>query len=238
MGTFLYEPPLPARSHPEPHLFFGLDLGRRRDPAALVLLERLSIPLGRTDPVTYQPLAELRLILRAAVRYPLGLPYLTLVSRVSSAVASAASRPAVGLSRPFAREPRWPVQTGHPARPHRTLVVDATGVGAPVVELLRRAPLEATLMPVTITSGAHTAPDPHGGWLIPRRDLLTRLRITFESGLLRIPRSLPLARDILNELVHLSDTPSSRHDDLAFALALATWPALPADSLPNCGLLC
>ena len=237
MGTFLYDP-LSARPHPEPHLFFGLDLGRRRDPAALVLLERLSIPLGRTDPVTYQPLAELRLILRAAIRYPLGLPYLTLVSRVSFAVASAASRPAPGLSRPFAREPRWPVQPGHPARPHRTLVVDATGVGAPVVELLRRAPLEATLIPVTITSGAHPAPDPHGGWLIPRRDLLTRLRIAFESGLLRIPRSLPLARDILDELAHLSDTPSPRHDDLAFALALATWPAFPADSLPACGLLC
>jgi hypothetical protein len=42
-----------------------------------------------------------------------------------------------------------------------------------------------------------------------------------------------LRRDILDELSQLSDTPSSRHDDLAFALALATWPALPADSLPN-----
>lgn len=229
MGTLLFEPLTPARPALEPHLFFGLDLGCRRDPAALVLLERVLIPLHRTDPVTFEPLTEPRLHLRAAVRYPLGLPYLTLVARVTKAIASARALSAHGgLTRPFLAQPPWPVQPGHSARPHCTLVVDATGVGAPVVELLRRAPHEARLMPVTVTSGAHPAPDPHGGWLVPRRDLLSRLVLAFESRLLRIPASLPLRKDILAELAHLSDSPSTRRDDLAFALALALWPALPA----------
>jgi hypothetical protein len=205
-------PDEPIAPFHEPHLFFGLDLGRRHDPSALVALERVALPAGRTDPVTFQPLARTVFRLRLAIRFPLGLPYLELLRRIPKLLSTHAP-------------PSWPVLAGHPARPHKTLAVDASGVGAPFVELLRRLPLEATILPITITAGHHPAPDPHGGWLVPRRDLLSRLRILFESGLLRIPRTLPARRDILDELARISDQPSHRHDDLALALALAAWPA-------------
>ncbi|GIU78600.1 MAG: hypothetical protein KatS3mg005_1838 [Bryobacteraceae bacterium] len=207
----------PAAPFPEPHLFFGLDLGRRHDPSALVLLERLALPTGRTDPITFQPESRLVFRLRLAHRFPLGMPYLELLRRLPRLIAPPHPAP-------------WPVLPGHPANPRKTLAVDASGVGAPLVELLRRLPLDAHIIPITITSGHHPAPDPHGGQLVPRRDLLSRLRILFESGLLRIPRSLPSRGAILEELSRLSDEPSSKHDDLALALALAAWPA--ARSLP------
>ncbi|GIU72930.1 MAG: hypothetical protein KatS3mg004_0017 [Bryobacteraceae bacterium] len=206
MPTFLYQPESPFR---EPHLFFGLDLGRRHDPSALVLLERLLLPTGRTDPVTFLPEARLAFRLRFACRFPLNLPYLELLRRL----------------------PRL-LQPPHSACPNKTLAVDATGVGAPFVELLRRLPLGATLVPITITAGLHPAPDPHGGFLVPRRDLLSRLRILFESGLLRIPRSLPERASLLEELARLSDHPAPHHDDLALALALAAWPAARHLPLP------
>lgn len=216
MASFLFEP---VASHPEPHLFFGLDLGRRHDPSALVLLERLPLLTGRTDPVTFLPESRLLFRLRLAHRFPLGLPYLELLRRLPRLLAPPRAAP-------------WPVLPGHPANPCKTLAVDASGVGAPLVELIRRLPLDAAILPITITAGNHPAPDPHGGYLVPRRDLLSRLRILFESGLLRIPRSLPLRRDILEELARLSDAPSSKHDDLALALALAAWPAARSIPLP------
>ncbi|MCS7042584.1 MAG: hypothetical protein N2036_10645 [Bryobacteraceae bacterium] len=210
----------PVETHapgPEPHLFFGLDLGRRHDPSALVALERAALPANRIDPVTFQPETRVVFRLRLAHRFPLGLPYLELLRRLPALLSTPAT-------------PAWPVLPGHPARPHKTLAVDASGVGAPIVELLRRLPLDAAILPITITAGHHPAPDPHGGELVPRRDLLSRLRILFESGRLRIPRHLPARRDIFEELTRLSDTPGAKHDDLALALALAAWPA--ARSIP------
>jgi hypothetical protein len=56
------------------------------------------------------------------------------------------------------------------------LVGDATGVGAPVVDLLKAARLPCSLTPVTITSGdrAHSQGE---HWHVPKRDLLTNLLV-------------------------------------------------------------
>jgi hypothetical protein len=53
-----------------------------------------------------------------------------------------------------------------------TLIVDATGVGRPVVDLLRRAQLPCRLMPVTITAGDRETAE-SGTWRVPKRDLIT-----------------------------------------------------------------
>jgi len=49
------------------------------------------------------------------------------------------------------------------------VVVDATGVGMPVVEMLRAADLKAMVVPVMITGGA-TAHRSEGVWFVPRRE--------------------------------------------------------------------
>jgi hypothetical protein len=214
MSTTLYAPYDPYRGIPEPHLYFGLDLGRRRDPAAFVILERNSIR-GAFDHAWRQHHRHILFILRHAERFPLGLPYLTIVDRLSRLLHST-TRSLPG---------NFELLPGHELNPRKTLAVDATGVGSPVVELLRRAQLQATLVPITITSGSRPAKDSDGGHLIPRRDLVTNLRVLLETGALKIPEDLRNRDDVVTELAELEDTPTRRHDDLALALALAAWSA-------------
>ena len=80
--------------------FLGLDLGQKRDPAALAVVEKTP---------------ELKLMVRYVERAPLGTPYPRVVSRV----------------RDILRDGEL--------RGQCSLAVDGTGVGAPVVEMLRGA---------------------------------------------------------------------------------------------------
>src|SRR4051812_8789769 len=67
--------------------------------------------------------------LRHLQRFPLGTPYTTIVPTVARLA-----------------------DTG-PLRGHSTLVVDQTGVGRPLVEMLFKAPVPCGVVPVTITGG-------------------------------------------------------------------------------------
>lgn len=201
-------------SLPQPRLCFGLDLGRQADHSALVLLERNSVPDG-FDRVYLQPVRRLVYVLRYAERLPLGLPYLEVVSRVSSFIDSAA-HPLYG---------RCPLLDGHESPPLKTLAIDATGVGAPVVELFRKGLRSARILSIALTSGQAPSKNSAGDLLLPRRDLLSNLRILLETKALKIPTGLHIHDDLLAEVAELEDAPTARHDDLAFALALAAWAA-------------
>jgi hypothetical protein len=127
--------------------FIGLDLGQARDHTAIAVLERTEISLGQS-PVTYAPIIEKRRAFRHLERLPLGLDYPSIVEHVRSLV----QRPELAQS-------------------ITTLIVDATGVGRPVVDLLRRASLPCRLMPVTITGGDRETCE-SGMWHVPKRDLI------------------------------------------------------------------
>jgi hypothetical protein len=61
------------------------------------------------------------------------------------------------------------------------LVVDATGVGAPVVDLLKDAGMGTRTTAITITGAEHA----HGSgerWSVPKKDLLMGLEILMEAG--------------------------------------------------------
>src|SRR5580704_8446364 len=97
-------------------------------------------------------------------RMPLGTAYVRVVNRVSEIMQ-------------------------HPALDGGRLVVDATGVGAPVVEMLRGVRPACRVTAVTITSGEQA----HGRgeeWHVPKKDLMAGLEILLEEGQLRIPRKL------------------------------------------------
>jgi hypothetical protein len=116
------------------------------------------------------------------------------------------------------------------------VVVDATGVGAPVVDLLKAARLECPVTAVTITAGdrAHSSGD---RWHVPKRDLLTNLLVLLEARELKIPRGLADAGTLVRELgememrhagagrVQMGAEGSGEHDDLVIAVALACWRA-------------
>jgi hypothetical protein len=185
----------------EPHLYFGLDLGRRQDPAALAVVERLHEPTGARNPATWEPVLELVLVVRHVEVFQLGTPYTRLVGRVARLL----------------REPRtlegYELRAGHLLRPHQTLVMDATGVGDPVVELFQAERLPARLHPVSITSGGRA------------RDLLSNLRIQMERPLLVVPRDVHGQAELLDELLRATEPAASAHDDRVMALALAVWQA-------------
>ncbi|MCX6633451.1 MAG: hypothetical protein NTW28_38135 [Candidatus Solibacter sp.] len=196
-----------------PHIYLGLDLGQRHDPAAIALLARLHEIAPGFDPVTWEPHREFHLYLLHVERIPLATPYLRIVDRVADFLRSASLEHLASTLGPFAF-----------GAPHRTLVVDASGVGAPVVELFRKARLTATLAPITITSGTAAHSDhATGGALVPRRDLLTALRILLEKRRLSIPTRLHDRAALLAEITRLTDQPTTQHDDLAIATALAAW---------------
>ncbi len=113
-----------------------------------------------------------------------------------------------------------------------TVVADATGVGMPVMEMLRRSRMRAGLTPVILTGTSGPAHCTDGVWHVGRRELLTGLREMLEGRRVRIPET-EVGKSLLEELanvelevgrrVRLGAERGSVHDDLAFALALACW---------------
>ena len=116
------------------------------------------------------------------------------------------------------------------------LVVDATGVGRPVVDLLRDAQPRATIVGAIITGGNAAAHDATTGyWGVPKRDLASTLAVLLQSARLNVAPALPdaavLQQELLNFKVKITaaahDTYGAwregQHDDLVLATALATW---------------
>ena len=152
------------------------------------------------------------LLVRHLERIPLGTPYPAVVEYLGELL----SHPRLGRN--------------------ADLVVDATGVGTPVVDLLRDAGLPCGLTPVTITGGDTQSRD-GTWWHVPKVDLLAGVRVLLEAGELRIARALPEAGNLVRELVDIRARPRrsggtrlgadghGQHDDLVMALALACWKA-------------
>lgn len=114
------------------------------------------------------------------------------------------------------------------------LAVDATGVGRPVVDLLRRAKLNPIAVTVT---GGDAATHEGTNWKMPKRELVAGVQVALQQGRLQIARALPEAETLIHELTNYKVTISdaghdsygawreSIHDDLVFAVGLAVWSA-------------
>jgi len=113
------------------------------------------------------------------------------------------------------------------------LVVDATGVGRPVVDLLARARLSP--IPVVVHGGAETTRDANGFIRAPKRELVSTAQVALQQGRLRFVAGLPLAPTLKEELQNFRQKIADnghdsyeawregQHDDLVFALCLAVW---------------
>jgi hypothetical protein len=132
--------------------------------------------------------------------------------------------------------------------PRLHLVVDATGVGLPVVDLFTRvvessAIRRASLIGVTITGGFEARQaDPRraeGGrylqWHVPKRELVGTMQSLIQSERLKVASRLPESATLLEELqtfrIRLSEAGNESygawrerdHDDTVLALSLACW---------------
>jgi len=193
--------------------FIGTDLGQRRDPSAIAIAERREQILHGFDHLHWLPTAEklpAEWIVRRLERIPLGTPYTNVVDRL-----------AVIANHPQIRGNAW-------------LVLDATGVGAPVVDMVRARNLPVHLMPVVLTAGAAENFDGRT-WHVPKVDLFARLQMLLEQRLLRIAKGTRDSGTLIRELIDVRTRPTRRgnirigadachqHDDLVMAVALAVW---------------
>lgn len=196
----------------------GLDLGQSSDPSALTVTEK-RVPV-------WQGIGEVkRGKARYAVvwidRYELGTPY----PEVVRSVKDVKEAPQTG------REP--------------PLVLDATGLGGPVVDQFH----EEGVYPVeiTFTSGREATRDKRQGnpdaFGVPKKDLATLVQSLLQSRRLEIAEELDGAGQLVTEMksfrVKMTDSGHARFehaqesdsDDVLLSLACALWYAERSDDV-------
>lgn len=116
-----------------------------------------------------------------------------------------------------------------------TLAVDQTGVGRPVVDMLRRSEIAAQIRPITITAGHKATFAKMDGWLVPKKELVSTLQVLLQSRRIKVAPTLQEARTLTEELMNfrVKITPACNetfgawregtHDDLVLAVAIAVW---------------
>ena len=182
----------------------GVDLGYMNDHTAIAVLEKTLIWNEKTNSKTN------RYNVTLLEKYALGTPYLSIVRRVAGLMASPALLP----------DPE--------------LVMDTSGLGQPVYQMMR----DAGLCPrgITITSGATSKQDEDGNYNVPRNELLGNVLMKLETDCLKIA-DMELTPDIQRELEALrlrvktrrDVIDSNEHDDLVMAVALPLWYASQYD---------
>jgi len=189
----------------------GVDLGQCRDFTAIAVIGRAELK-GARDPATWAYKNESVLQLRHLERVPLGTPYPEVVERVVSVTRSGAL---LGRCQ---------------------IVVDGTGVGRPVVDLLRGAPTGCTVWPAMLTGG-DSETSGGGYYRIPKRELIIGLQVLLQSGKLQIAGGLKFGPALVAEMAAMQVKISAAgnelfgawregtHDDMVFAVALACWGA-------------
>jgi hypothetical protein len=192
----------------------GVDLGQRRDYSAVAVVERVKRVQCGFDAVHWawreKDCAD-EWVVRHLERMPLGTPYTAVTARI------------VELAR------------NTKLRGERQLVVDATGVGMPVVDMLRAAQPGCGIAAVWITGGLAERFDGKV-WHVPKLELLARLQTLLETKRLRIAERMREAGTLGRELLDIKSARrasgrlkvgaegAGEHDDLALAVALAVWP--------------
>jgi len=146
-----------------------------------------------------------------------------------------AERVALGTAYPKVVERMRTIVQHQELRGKCALVVDATGVGAPVVDMLRAGQLGCEIVAVTITGGEREHQGA-GRWSVPKRDLVGGVQVLLEKGELKIAAMLREAETLRAELLAVRQqagvggrvrmgAEEGEHDDLVMALALACWRA-------------
>jgi hypothetical protein len=198
--------------------YVGLDLGQSADHTALAVIQKVPVYDAKTGKHSKE------LHLKHLERYPLKTPYTDIADQVKSL-----------LSGPPFTTPA--LLNGRLARPTTELIVDKTGVGVAVTDLLKERRLN--YIAVTITGlGQKVNRTGTREYSVPKQDLVSALEVPFHKGTLKVARGLEgwpkLREELLNfrrkqnkTTAHISyeHWRESDHDDLVLAAALACWKA-------------
>lgn len=184
----------------------GVDVGKQRDPTAVCVAE------GEWRQVEGR--IESHFSIRHLERLRLGTPYPEVVERIARITDQVRAR------------------TGK--RP--TVFVDSTGVGGPVVDLLRERVQGGEVVPVTFMAGDQRTESWQGDHLrvsLGKSLMVSRLQAMLGSGRLHLPRTKEagaLTRELLTFELRVDQSGhetsgafrTGTHDDLVCALGLAT----------------
>lgn len=201
---------------PAPKYIISVDIGQSMDPTAVGGLRRISVPTGQTREVYngthLEMMREYRdsFHLGYAHRFPLHTPYPEIVDSLA--------------------------ETCRKIDGTYQVVADATGVGRPVVDMMRAAGMP--VVGVIITGGVATATksEETGYWHVPKRELVTTTQTMMQMGRLKVAKKLPLATTIVKELQAFKMKISTQsghvsfeawrdrdHDDLVLMLSQGVW---------------
>lgn len=190
----------------------GLDLGQASDPSALTVTEkRVETELDRTGTTRTEADDPTYAVVHIH-RFDLGTPY----PKVVRQVAAVQRHPQTGDDPP--------------------LVMDATGVGAPVVDQFREEGLDP--VQIVFTGGKDFTHDKRADrYGVPKKDLATTVESLLQAGRLKVEKQLDMAEQLAREMkqfrVKINDSGYARFehatetetDDILLSLACALWYA-------------
>jgi hypothetical protein len=197
--------------------FVGLDLGQSADYTALAVVQGVK---ERDDGGDFRTVLQLRHL----QRYPLRTPYTTIADGV------------VGVMRSKAlTSDEYDPARHRVAKPKAELLVDKTGVGRGVTDILKERGLKFTGI---VIHGGETTHNTDGAYHVPKKDLVAALEVPFDKGTLKIAEGLELWPALREELQSFrrKQNPKTSHvsfehwrdsdrDDLVLAVAMACWGA-------------
>jgi len=196
----------------------GLDLGQRADYTALAVVQ--SVKEWDAPRHTWKTFLHLRHL----ERYPLRTPYTDVADGVAALMRSETLNS-------YEYDP----SSGRVAKPRVELIVDKTGVGVAVTDLLKARGLRFTA--ITITGGERVT-RPKGAYNVPKLDLVAALEVPFHTETLKVAEGLQLWGALREELQNFRRKVNTKtahasfehwretdHDDLVLAAALACWGA-------------
>jgi hypothetical protein len=184
----------------------GIDIGQKRDPTAICVAE--------TDLREVDGRSEVHFLVRHLARLPLGTPYPRVAERVAEVGGQVQLR----------------------ARETPVIYMDATGVGQPVVDLLRERLQGGWVVPVYFTHGDRRNETKEGAGVrisLGKAYMVSRLQTLLQDHRLHLPHTREaeaLTQELLDYEIQVSEDANDRygafrvgtHDDLVTALGLAT----------------
>lgn len=186
----------------------GVDVGQAHDPSAIAIVEQLIGYADANGNEDYLDIDQQQYTIRWLERIKLRTPYPAMVKIV--------------------KDRRDQLD-------NCTVAVDSTGVGRPIVDLLREAGL--TPVAITITSGEHVTSDDEFNYRVPKRDLVMAVQLLQQQQRLKVSKGLAEGPAFANEMqnfkykISLAGNDSynawreSDHDDMVLAAACALWLA-------------
>ncbi len=192
----------------------GIDIGQKIDPTAIAVVEQEWRGANEAR--------EDHSIVRAILRLPLGTSYVEITARLAEIVANVRQRGVVP----------------------RRVFVDATGVGTPVVDELKKAGVRVTA--VYFTHGDRRTVAEDGNVTLGKAYLVSRMKALMQTDRLHLPRTdeaEAMQRELLDYEIRVSEDANDRygafrvgsHDDMVTAIGLAVQEPVHAVPAPFSG---